>query len=282
MQLRGLVAGTLSVQLLHEGVHSGNSGTVASSFRVLRRVLDRLEDADTGKIIADGFFEGIPDSFQASAKQVAEIMGDAVWKDMPLIDGAQPVSRDGAELLLNKTWRPQLSVTGVGGMPALKDAGNVLRSFTAVKLSLRLPPNVDGAKAAETLKALLEKDPMYGAKVEFTVDKAATGWYASEPAPWLAAALADSSKAYFGRDAVSNGIGGSIPFVGRLQKQFPTTQMLVTGVLGPGSNAHGPNETFDVPFAKKLTCCVAHVMAAQAKEANSKSGSAEAKKAKAQ
>jgi acetylornithine deacetylase/succinyl-diaminopimelate desuccinylase-like protein len=161
--LRGLVAGTLRVDILREGIHSGNSGVAASSFRILRRLLDRIEDADTGAIVADGFSNGIPDEHVQAAKRVAEVVGDAVWKDVPLVDGARPVSFDNAELLLNKTWRPTLSITGVGGIPALKDAGNVLRSHTAVKISLRLPPNVDAPTAGAKLKALLERDPVRAA-----------------------------------------------------------------------------------------------------------------------
>ena len=207
-------------------------------------------------------------------------MGDAVWADLPLADGVKPIPGTGAELLLNKTWRPQLSVTGVGGMPSLTDAGNVLRAFTAVKLSLRLPPNVDGASAAACLKALLERDAPYGAKVEFSVDKAATGWHAPPTAPWLDAALRASSQAFYRKDVAFAGIGGSIPFMKKLQDQFPSTQFCVTGVLGPGSNAHGPNEHIDIPFAKKLTCCVAKIIAAQASEANKSAGDSDTKKQK--
>jgi acetylornithine deacetylase/succinyl-diaminopimelate desuccinylase-like protein len=164
--------------------------------------------------------------------------------------------------MLNSTWRPSLSVTGAAGLPALADAGNVLRPRTAFKLSLRLPPLIEAEKAVAELKALLEFDPPYNAKVTFKPDAgAASGWNAPELAPWLTTALNDASRHHYGADVAYIGQGGTIPLMNMLSQGFPTSQMMVCGVLGPRSNAHGPNEFLHVPYAKRLTAAVAEVIA---------------------
>jgi acetylornithine deacetylase/succinyl-diaminopimelate desuccinylase-like protein len=156
-----------------------------------------------------------------------------------------------------------LSVVGADGLPAIANAGNVLRPSTSLRLSLRLPPTVVGSTALAALKTLLEKDPPYGATVTFDGDDA-TGWSAPPTAPWLAAALQAASQANYGKPAAAMGEGGTIPFMAMLGEQFPQAQFLITGVLGPHSNAHGPNEFLHVPYAKKLTASVAQVIAAHA------------------
>ena len=263
--LRGLVLGTLEVSLLREGVHSGDgSGVVASSFRVLRHLLDRLEDSATGAIRPTDLFVQIPRDRITQAAKVAEVLGDEVWNKFPLHEGTKPVSGDLTELTLNRTWRPALAVTGAAGWPEIGNAGNVLRPSTALKLSLRVPPTLDAAAALERVKALLEKDPPYGAKVTFKPGGANAGWNAPALAPWLEQALSDASTAHFGKPAMFMGEGGSIPFMHMLGQRFPEAQFFITGVLGPGSNAHGPNEFLDVPTAKRLTICVADVIARHA------------------
>ena len=260
--LRGLTGGNLTVQVLTEGVHSGDaSGVVASSFRVLRQLLTRLEDETSGKIKADDFYVEIPAQRIEQAQRSAGVLGDAVYSKFPFVDGMAPMNDDLAELVLNRTWRPALSITGVGGMPALDSAGNVLRPFTAVKLSLRIPPTLDGHAAGEALKALLERDPPYGCKVTFDLEKASTGWNAPQLSPWLEASIDEASKAFFGPAPAYMGEGGTIPFMGMLGEKFPGAQFLITGVLGPHSNAHGPNEFLHIPTGKRVTQCVAKVIA---------------------
>ena len=271
--LRGNITGTLKVEILTEGIHSGDaSGLVPSSFRILRQVLDRLEDSKTGQLLPESFHCAVPASRLEQARVTAAILGDEVWKRMPWVCGADgalslPTTTDPVEGLLNRTWRPTLSVTGVDGMPELRNAGNVLRPYTAFKLSLRLPPLVEGHEAAVRLKALLEDNAPYNAKVTFQPDGragawGATGWNAPETAPWLDAALNAASQAHYGAPVGFIGQGGTIPLMGMLQKGFPQAQMMVCGVLGPKSNAHGPNEFLHVPYAKRLTAAVAQVIAA--------------------
>jgi acetylornithine deacetylase/succinyl-diaminopimelate desuccinylase-like protein len=264
--LRGMITGELAVTLLREGVHSGDgSGIVASSFRVMRAVLSRLENANTGAILPEYLHIEIPPDRIAQAKKVAATLGDEVWSKFPLHDGVRPISDDLSELILNRTWRPALSVTGADGLPAIQDAGNVLRPRTAVKLSLRLPPTLDADAALERLRPALEADPPYGARIAFEHAEASAGWNAPRVASWLDTSLNDASNQFFGRDAMYMGEGGSIPFMGMLGKKFPSAQFLITGVLGPHSNAHGPNEFLHLPTARKLTLCVASVLADHAR-----------------
>ncbi|MFN7097452.1 MAG: M20 family metallopeptidase [Gammaproteobacteria bacterium] len=264
--LRGLVSGVLSVELLTEGVHSGNgSGIIASSFRVMRQLLSRIENKDTGELLLTELKSEIPQRRTEQADIAAQVLGSHVYDLFPMQKGVVPVSTDLTELILNRTWRATLSVIGVDGIPDLDNAGNVLRPKTALKLSLRLPPNCDAQQAAAALKKVLERDPPYGAVVSFQVDKTSDGWDAPELAPWLAKATTEASQAYFGQPAMYMGEGGTIPFMGMLGKQFPQAQFLITGVLGPQSNAHGPNEFLHIPTGKKLTACVAHVIATHGK-----------------
>jgi len=263
--LRGLVGGTLSVDVLTEGVHSGDaSGVVPSSFRIARGLLDRLEDSATGRVLPPIFHTPIPDERIRQAKEAAAIMGETTIRKYPFADATKPMVADHAEALLNRTWRPALSVTGADGFPAIADAGNVLRPRTALKLSLRLPPPVDGATAFEALRKLLEADPPHGASVRFEGDEDATGWNAPATAPWLERALDAASRTFYGKPAAAMGEGGTIPFMAMLGKHFSDAQFLITGVLGPKSNAHGPNEFLHIPYATKLTACVASVLAAHA------------------
>ena len=259
--LRGLVSGDLSVSLLTEGVHSGDgSGVIASSFRVLRRLLSRIEDETSGAILAPEFYVEIPAERVEQAKQLAGILGENAYRKFPLHPGVGPVTPDIEELVLNRTWRPALSVTGATGLPPLDSAGNVLRPHTTVKLSMRIPPGCDADAATATLKSILESDPPYGARIHFEPDHVATGWNAPQTAPWLRDAVEDVSRRFFDREAAYMGEGGTIPFMAMLGERFPNAQFLVTGLLGPQSNAHGPNEFLHIPTAKKLTASVAEVL----------------------
>jgi acetylornithine deacetylase/succinyl-diaminopimelate desuccinylase-like protein len=260
--LRGLTGGNLTVKVLEEGVHSGDaSGIVASSFRILRQILSRLEDEVTGAIKPRELFVEIPAQRVEQAKITAKVLGDAVYSKFPFVAGMRPIASDPAELILNRTWRPSLSITGAGGLPALDSAGNVLRPSTSLKLSIRIPPTLDGSKAGELVKQLLEKEPPYGAKVQFDLEKSAGGWNAPALSSWLERSVDGASRTYFGAPPAYNGEGGSIPFMGMLGEKFPRAQFLITGVLGPHSNAHGPNEFLHIPTGKKLTMCVAKVVA---------------------
>lgn len=263
--LRGMVGGTLRVDVLEEGVHSGDaSGVVASSFRIARQLLARIEDIDTGVITGAEFNVEIPAERLRQAKVAADALGKEVYAKFPFVDGMKPNGKEGDQLVLNRTWRPALSVTGFAGAPAPRDAGNVLRPFTELKLSLRVPPTADAKKASVKLKEILESDPPYGAHVSYDGEKDGSGWNAPATAAWLEAALEDASHAAWGKPMAMMGEGGSIPFMGMLGEKFPEAQFVVTGVLGPHSNAHGPNEFLHIPTGKRVTETVARVLAAHA------------------
>ena len=262
--LRGLLAGTLSVEMLELGVHSGDaSGVVPSTFRIARLLLSRLEDAQTGEIIPPELHVPVPEDRIEQARTAACVLGEHIHDKFPFTHGAGPVASDPAELVLNRSWRPALEVIGAAGLPALESAGNVLRPRTEFKLSFRLPPTADAEAAAKRIKEILEADPPYGAKVTFTREQAADGWCSAPFTPALTQAIDRASKNYFGRSAVFMGEGVSIPFMGMLGLRFPQSQFLVTGVLGPQSNAHGPNEFLHLPTVRRLTCAVAEVMAGE-------------------
>jgi acetylornithine deacetylase/succinyl-diaminopimelate desuccinylase-like protein len=267
--LRGMATGTLKVEILTEGVHSGDaSGLVPSSFRILRHVLDRLEDSATGRLLPAQFYAEIPPVRQAQAKAAAQILGDQVYQRFPWAHHdcggsdlvALPTTTDPADGLLRRTWMPALSVTGAEGFPLIQNAGNVLRPYTAFKLSLRLPPTVDAASAVQQMKTLLEDNAPYQARVTFEAQGAANGWDAPATTQWFESALQAASQAHFGAPLAHIGQGGSIPLMDMLSQGFPRAQMLVCGVLGPKSNAHGPNEFLHVPYAKRLTAAVAELI----------------------
>jgi acetylornithine deacetylase/succinyl-diaminopimelate desuccinylase-like protein len=286
--LRGNATGVLKVEVLTEGVHSGDaSGLVPSSFRIMRQVLDRLEDSATGRLLPASFHCEVPTDRLAQAQATAAILGEEVYKRFPWAhydcDGATafalPTTTDPLQALLNRTWTPTLSVTGAEGFPDFKNAGNVLRPYTAFKISLRLPPLVDAGTAVKELKALLEDNAPYQARVTFESSGGATGWNAPSTAPWFEQALNAASLAQFGAPCGYIGQGGTIPLMSMLSKGFPKAQMMVCGVLGPKSNAHGPNEFLHVPYAKKLTAAVAQVMAQMAASQGADNDSASASSA---
>ena len=268
--LRGMASGTLKVEILTEGVHSGDSsGVVPSSFRIMREVLDRLEDSRTGRLLPEGFHCEVPNERIEQARVTAAILGPSVignfpWAHYDCAGGSQvalATTSDPVQALLKRTWEPTLSITGAEGLPALKDAGNVLRPYTAFKLSLRVPPTVDAGACVAEMKRLLEDNAPYHARVTFHADGAANGWNAPAVAPWLSQALDAASQAQFGAPCGYIGQGGTIPLMNILSQGFPKAQMMVCGVLGPRSNAHGPNEFLHLPYAKRLTATVAQVLA---------------------
>jgi acetylornithine deacetylase/succinyl-diaminopimelate desuccinylase-like protein len=260
--LRGVFASTLTVEVLGEGVHSGDaSGVVPSSFRIFRRLLSRLEDEDTGAIRPEALYVQVPAERVAQAKRAAAALGTEIYAKFPFVPGMRPADDDLSELVLNRTWRPQLAVTGMEGLPTPGNAGNVLLPFTTAKLSLRLPPTLDPEAAERIVRDLVEKDPPYGARITFDAQVASSGWNAPALAPWLEASLARASETAFGAPPAYMGEGGSIPFMAMLGEKFPAAQFVVTGVLGPHSNAHGPNEFLHIPTGKKITQVIAQVLA---------------------
>jgi acetylornithine deacetylase/succinyl-diaminopimelate desuccinylase-like protein len=261
--LRGIAAGTLSVHVLTEGVHSGDaSGIVPSSFRILRGLLSRLEDEGTGEISLPELYVQIPPQRIEQAREAARILGREVYGKFPFAGSTRPMVDDTGQMVLNRTWRPQLAIVGMDGYPAPGDAGNVLLPYSTAKLSLRTPPTLDARKAVQAMKERLEAEPPYGAEVVFEGREGQSGWHAPPLVPWLETAVAQASERAFGKPPAYMGEGGTIPFMGMLGEKFPHTQFVITGVLGPHSNAHGPNEFLHIPTGKRVTMAVAHLIEA--------------------
>jgi acetylornithine deacetylase/succinyl-diaminopimelate desuccinylase-like protein len=265
--LRGIAAGQVSIRVLTAGLHSGDaSGIVPSSFRILRQLLSRLEDETTGAIKLDALNVTVPADRKQQVHQAAAALGDEVWNRMPFAGKTKPMGASNEELILNRTWKPQLSVIAMDGYPTPETAGNVLLPYTVAKLSMRLPPTCDAEKAVAAMKQVLEADPPYGAEVHFETEAGQGGWNAPSLAPWLEKAVSTASNTHFGKPAAYMGEGGSIPFMGFLGMKYPGTQFVVTGVLGPNANAHGPDEFLHIPCAKKISASIADILAAHAKK----------------
>ena len=261
--LRGIVNLTLSVDVVREGLHSGESGMIPSTFRIVRMLLSRIEDETTGRVLLDTCEVAIPDDRVAEADATAKEIG-TIADRYPFVDGAQPMTPDGAEQLLGRTWRAALSVIGADGLPPTAVAGNVLRPNTTLELSLRTPPTADAEDVVAELRQRLLADPPYGAHVEISRVDAASGWNSPPLAPWLVAALDDASVVAFGQPTRMYGVGGTIPFMGMLGERFPDAQFAITGVLGPDANAHGPNEYLHLPTARRITLAIAELLNAHA------------------
>jgi acetylornithine deacetylase/succinyl-diaminopimelate desuccinylase-like protein len=262
--LRGIAAGTLKVRVLNEGVHSGDaSGIVPSSFRIVRSLLTRLEDEATGDMKLPELFVQIPPQRIAQASEAARVLGEEVYRKFPFAGTTKPMVEDLGQMVLNRTWRPQLATTGMAGYPEPVDAGNVLLPYTEAKLSVRTPPTLDARDAVQAIKKALEADPPYGATVEFDAGEGGqSGWHAPPLAPWLEKAVTEASQEAFGQPVAYMGEGGTIPFMGMLGEKFPDTQFVITGVLGPHSNAHGPNEFLHIPTGKRVTVATARLISA--------------------
>jgi len=265
--LRGNLTGRLEVRMLTEGVHSGmGTGIAATPFRVVQQLLARLEDPLTGDVRLPELQAEVPEDRRLQIQRAAAALGKEVAAKLPWARGVRPISADPVQLITNYTWRASLAVTGADGLPPVANAGNVLLPEVALKLSMRLPPTCDAARAAKVMRERLEEDPPYGAQVRFEIDPPTDGWNAPSFAPWLALSIARASEAVFGCEAMHAGCGGTIPFMAMLGKRFPGTQFLITGVLGPHSNAHGPNEFLHLAYVRKLTAALSLVLADHARQ----------------
>ena len=259
--LRGILHIGLKVEVLSEGVHSGIAGgIVPSPMRIARLLLDRLENSATGEVLPPEVRVEIPQARIEQAQKAALVLGDAIATDFPFLAGGQPQSDSNVELLLNNSWRPALAITGQQGLPDIGGGGNVLYPSVAYNLSLRIPPGVKPSVAGPAIRKLLEADPPHGAQVSVTAG-GVEGWQAPPLAGWLAKAMDEASTEFYGKAACHFGLGGTIPFMQMIGDKFPKAQFLITGVLGPQSNAHGPNEFLHVPYAKQLTCCLVRIVA---------------------
>jgi acetylornithine deacetylase/succinyl-diaminopimelate desuccinylase-like protein len=267
--LRGMLHVELTIKVLTQGQHSGSaSGVVPSSFRILRQLLDRVEDANTGDVLLDELKCEIPSNYVNDAAALAQEFGDVIAHELPTLDGLELMGDSPEDRILRRTWYPTLSIVGMGGIPEPEIAGNVLRPFTTAVLSFRLPPTVDAERAADAVVATLTSNVPSSAEVTIKTI-AADGWMTPPLAPWLRDALEVASHEAFGRAPGYTGEGGTIPFLASLGKRYPAVQFVATGVLGPQSNAHAIDEMLDLPMAVGVTNCVSTVLGAFAAQKES-------------
>jgi acetylornithine deacetylase/succinyl-diaminopimelate desuccinylase-like protein len=259
--LRGVANLDLTVEVLEEAVHSGvGTGIAPDSFMIIRNLLDRVENSETGKIV-DLFHVNIPSSRIEDAKKLAAIKSESILGQVKLVPGAKPVTEDVAELILNNTWRPTLCVTGAGGLPAYSTAGNILRATTTVRLSMRIPPGLDADKALDDLENILKINAPFNCKITLSNKAAGNGWNNKDLSKKLSDSLLRTSNKLWGKDYYNFGEGGSIPFIKQLADSFKSCEILVIGVLGPNSNAHSCNEGLNIDYCKNITSTVAHTIA---------------------
>ncbi len=258
--LRGSIVGELEATILTRNIHSGTSGMVASSFRIIRQLMDRIENSKTGELLIQELYGPIPKKRLEQIQKTAEFLDKSILSSLPLVEGALPTSLDPFELIISSTWKPALSCTGAEGFPPMDKAANVIRESTKLLLSIRTPPGVDTRPAVEKIKTILEEAPPYGAKVKFNVQKHAKGWDMPDMGNELETKISEAASLCFGDTPCFTGEGGSIPFMTLLCEKFPLARFLVTGVLGPESNAHGPNEFLHIPYVKKLTQALSFII----------------------
>ncbi len=257
--LRGGIVGELEATVLNRAIHSGASGMVASSFRIIRQLMDRIEDSKTGELLIKELYGPIPEKRLEQIKKTAKLLDKSLISHLPLVKGALPTSLDPVELIISSTWKPALSCTGAEGFPPLDRAANVIRESTKLLLSIRTPPGVETIPAVEKLKTLLEKDPPYGSRITFNVLKHSDGWDMPDLGDLLETKINEAASLSFDNAPCFTGEGGSIPFMTLLCEKFPQAKFLVTGVLGPESNAHGPNEFLHIPYVKKLNQALSYI-----------------------
>ena len=261
--LRGLVSGTLSVKVSHEGIHSGNSGgSIPSSFRIQRILLDRVEDSGSGRVLVPEMHADIPEEVREKAAALAGIVGNSIWEQFPTVDSLRQASETTEDMIVAMNWEPTLSIIGADGMPSVQVAGNVLRTNTDLKLSFRIPPGVDSEAAIASAKKILEEDPPYGAEVTFTPDSCADGFHAPPLEGAISDAIHDASMELTGLPPLATWTGGTIPFMAMMQGKYPEAMFLCTGSSGPGNNAHGPDEKLHIPSSKRLTVALSATISA--------------------
>lgn len=266
--LRGMIGGAINVEVLSEGVHSGEaSGIVPESFMIVRSLLDRVEDSSTGEIKGNVFHQKITKDIKKQCAKIATVLGDNLWQQYPWVGETKPLKKTAEACVLNRNWEPALTITGMDGMPSVENGGNVLRPYTRVKIGMRLPPAVDAKKASEAFGKIVTENPPFSSKVEYQPVVASNGWVAEKPVAWLEKAFSKASMKYWGNDFCYLGMGASIPLLNVFSKLWPQSQFLVAGVLGPKSNAHGPNEFLHIEYAQRLTATVAYVIAKMGEKA---------------
>ena len=162
--------------------------------------------------------------------------------------------------VINNTWKSTIVVTGMSGFPEAEIAGNVLRKSTSCRLSIRTPPTLSKEKAKKTIEKILTENIPYNAKVKVDFPALVDGWILKKLDSKINESFMKSSMFLFGSECYNLGSGITIPFVNMLNEKYKNCNMFVSGLLGPKSNAHSPNECLNIDYSIKLTVALAHLI----------------------
>ena len=229
--LRGLAGCVVEVRTLHHGVHSGMWGGVApDALTTLIRLLATLHDS-AGNVAVEGLVSGPAGDLEYPDERLRAEAG--------LLDG---VGQLGTGPAVERMWtRPAISIIALDAT-RVADASNTLLPTARAKISMRIAPGDDSARALMALKDHLTKHVPFGAHLAFSGDDTGEPFAVNASGPAYDAARAAFKEAWDGTDPVDVGIGGSIPFIAEFAEMFPEAAILVTGVEDPDTRAHGANE----------------------------------------
>ena len=237
--LRGLVDGTIEVQVLEHAVHSGMyGGPVLDAPTLLARLIATFHDAE-GNVAIDGL---------VATDQATVDLPEADYRaDASVLDG---VRLAGSGSIASRLWtKPALSIIGIDA-PAVAVASNTLLPRARAKFSLRLAPGQDPAAAMDAVRRHVEAHAPFGATIIFTPGESGNPFQTDTSSPAAKVAMWALGEAW-GVPAVETGIGGSIPFIADLLELYPDAQILVTGVEDPDSRAHSANESLHLGDFRK-------------------------------
>ncbi|WP_159616679.1 dipeptidase [Arthrobacter zhaoguopingii] len=247
--LRGLVDGTIEVQVLDHAVHSGMfGGPVLDAPTLLARLIATFHD-DAGDVAIAGLAGG--DSATVDYKE------EDYRADSSVLDG---VTLAGTGSIASRLWtKPALSIIGMD-MPSVALSSNTLLPRARAKFSLRLAPGQDPEQAMQAVRTHVEASAPFGARVTFTPGETGSPFSTDTSAPAARLALASLEEAW-GVAAVEAGMGGSIPFIADLTELFPAAQILITGVEDPDSRAHSANESLHLAEFERAVLAEALLLA---------------------
>ena len=237
--LRGNVTFRLTVSTLAHASHSGMfGGAVPDAMMATIKLLGTLYAAD-GSVAIDGLT-----SHDAPTPPYDE---SALRQETGLLDGVAPI---GHGSILSRIWsQPALTVTGIDA-PSVANASNTLTPSVSVQISVRIAPGQSAGQAAGVIEAHLRANAPFGAHI--TIDDLDTGEpFLVDTGGWAIAETRQAMNAAWGVEPVDIGVGGSIPFIADLVREFPDAQILVTGVEDPDSRAHSPNESLHLGVFKR-------------------------------
>jgi acetylornithine deacetylase/succinyl-diaminopimelate desuccinylase-like protein len=237
--LRGNVTLKLTVSTLAHASHSGMFGGAVPDAMMATILLLGTLYAPDGSVAVAGLT-----SHDAPTPPYEE---DALRQETGLLDGVSPI---GHGTILSRIWsQPALTVTGIDA-PTVANASNTLSPTVSVQISVRIAPGQSAQEAAGFIQTHLEDNVPFGAHI--IIDDLDTGEpFLVDTGGWAVAETRQAMTAGWGVEPVDIGVGGSIPFIADLVREFPEAQILVTGVEDPDSRAHSPNESLHLGVFKR-------------------------------